>query len=80
MEHHGPDTTEPLCVGLSGNGLGGPSSALRVDVALHRLPLELPADRLSSWQVAYICSFVTFGETDNSRQVKGGFLCSRAKS
>lgn len=47
-------------------------------VAPDRLPIVLQADPLNSWHVAYICSFVTFWETNNSRRVKGGFLCSRA--
>lgn len=40
------------------------------DIAPNRLPIVLRADPLNSWHVAYICSFVTFWETNNSRRVK----------
>lgn len=70
-EHCGsyPDANR-ACAGVSGSELSGPSRIGQCDAALNRLPIVLLADPLSSWHVAYICSFVTFRETNNSRWVK----------
>lgn len=67
------------CLGLSGSELGGPSSALLVGVPPHRLPLELRADPPAVGRLL-TSVLLSFGETDNSRQVKGGFLRSGAES
>lgn len=73
VEHHGPDAADTLCSETVRKCTRSSFLGAAGGVA-EQASSSAPSRPSQQLACAYICSFVTFGETDNSGEVKGGFL------